>query len=83
VENISDYSQLFIWYCCVVGIIGNVYICKKLAFKISGLKKIKKLRTGKMRDLENILTFSVEDRKSIFDRENNMSLFHYFIGSKY
>ncbi len=36
-----------------------------------------------MRDLENILTFSVEDRKSIFDRENNMSLFHYFIGKYY
>lgn len=73
------YKKFFIWYCCIIGIIGNTYICIKLAQQVARLRKTKKRNNSERHrsrdDQENL-----PESKSSFDRKHNMTIFYYLIG---
>ncbi len=71
------YSNIFIWYCCTVGLIGIIFTCVRLTRLLLKLQRIKakKKKSGSKTFLCN------GDRKFLFHRKHNLSIYSYFVGN--
>jgi len=67
---------MFIWYCCITGLIGNIFVGARLVILIYKLKKIGAKK--KLHQSDHFLCKS--DQKFWFNRKHNLSIYSYFIG---
>jgi hypothetical protein len=70
-------DEFFIWYCCVIGTIGNLYTCMRIAKKIVLLKKESNKQSFNENNQQQLSKF---DASNSFDRKHNLTIFYYFFG---
>lgn len=85
ISGLETIEDLFIWYCCVLGIIGNtltslLFFRRMSKFKSYLLKKNKIYQnTNSTTSTSNNNTILI-DKNNLLDRRHNWNLYFYFIG---